>query len=162
MDRLEQITIDDLQEQLARTDERVPTQRILAAIAYKQGESKQRLARRHDVTRKTIDNWMDRFVDQPIEHAPYDEPLPGRPPELTEAERTQLFADLECPPETFGYDRHAWDPPLVARHLERTYDVAYSLRHVRRLMADADRHNDTAQQQSPSSAPEKTGTDPNP
>ena len=137
MSRLEHTSVEELHEVLAEVEQGTPTQRILAAIAYKQGDTKTQLAERHDVTWKTVDNWLNRFAEQPIEHAPYDEQRPGRPPELTDDQRTELFEDLHEAPDEFGYDRLAWFPTLVHHHLKETFGVEYSLRHIRRLMHEA-------------------------
>lgn len=137
MGRLEHVSIEELHELLSDVDESTPTERILAAIAYKQGDSKAKLAERHDVTWKTIHNWLDRFEERPIEKAPYDEHRSGRPAELTDEQRERLSEDLLASPEAFGYDRHEWFPALVHHHIEEKFGIEYSLRHVRRLMNEA-------------------------
>jgi transposase len=137
MNQLDSVSMEELHELLSEVDEGIPTQRILAAIAYKQGDSKTRLAERHDVTWKTVDNWLNRFAEQPIEQAPYDEQRSGRPPKLTEEQRDVLFEELHDSPEEFGYDRQAWFPTLVYHHVKEKFDVEYSLRHIRRLMDEA-------------------------
>lgn len=137
MSQLDSISMEELHELLSEVDEGTPTQRILAAIAYKQGDSKTQLAERHDVTWTTVDNWLNRFAEQPIEQAPYDKQRSGRPPKLTEEQRDVLFEELHDSPEEFGYDRQAWFPTLVYHHVKETFGVEYSLRHIRRLMGEA-------------------------
>lgn len=137
MGRLEHTSMEELHELLSEVDEGTPTERILAAIAYKQGDSKTRLAERHDVSWKTIQSWLNRFAEQPIEQAPYDEQRPGRPPKLTDEQQETLFDDLHDSPEAFGYDRQAWFPPLVQHHVKERFGVEYSLRHIRRLLGEA-------------------------
>ncbi|MFB6300598.1 MAG: helix-turn-helix domain-containing protein [Halobacteriales archaeon] len=66
MGRLDRISMEELHELLAEVDEGTPTQRVLAAIAYKQGDSKTRLAERHDVTWKTVHSWLNRFASSTI------------------------------------------------------------------------------------------------
>jgi transposase len=134
MERLENRTIEELHEQLGRTEGRVPTQRVLAAIGRKQGATLEELARRHGVTEKTIRNWLDRFAEQPLREAPYDGQRPGRPPKLQEQKREAFLDDLRRPPEVLGYEHEAWDPELVRHHLSEAYDVEYSRRHVYRLL----------------------------
>ena len=137
MSRLDGIEIEDLQDQLGTADGKKPVKRLLTAIAYKQGDSKERLAERHDVSLKTIYNWLDRFEEQPIEQAPYDDPRSGRPARLTDDEKDEFIADLHEPPEESGYDRQALFPLLVHQHLHEQYDAEYSLVHVRRMMREA-------------------------
>ena len=137
MSQLDSVSMEELHEILSEVDGRTPAQRILAAIAYKQGDSKTQLAERHDVTWTTVDNWLNRFAEQPIEQAPYDEQRSGRPPKLTEEQREALFKQLHESPEEFGYDRQAWFPTLVYHHVNEQFGAEYSLRHIRRLMGEA-------------------------
>lgn len=137
MGRLDHLTLEELHEQLERTEGNVPTQRVLAAIGRKQGATLDELAERHNVTEKTVRNWLDRFADQPLEDAPYDEERSGRPSKLTDEEKAEFLADLQESPEDFGYDRHAWYPVLAHHHLSEEYGVEYSLRHVYRLLEEA-------------------------
>ena len=137
MDRLDHLTLDDLHEQLEQTEGNVPTQRVLAAIGRKQGATLSELAERHNVAEKTIRNWLDRFADRPLGHAPYDEDRSGRPAKLSEEERNEFLTDLQQSPEELGYDRHSWYPVLARHHLAEIYGVEYSLRHVYRLLKEA-------------------------
>ncbi|WP_306061198.1 hypothetical protein [Natronococcus wangiae] len=73
MGRLDDITLEELQELRKQTEGEIPRERVLAAIGRKQGDTLETLAERHDVVEKTIRNWLDRFFFEPIEQAPYDE-----------------------------------------------------------------------------------------
>ena len=61
MEHLDEITVEDLQHALANVDGKKPTQRLLAAIAYKNGVPQTELADWYDVERKTIYNWLKRL-----------------------------------------------------------------------------------------------------
>jgi transposase len=135
MGRLGHVTLEALREQLKETEEKVPAQRLLTAIGRKQGDTIAELAERHDVTEKTIQNWLDRFEERPIDQAPYDEHRSGRPPKLTNEERDAFLADLHKSPSMFGYDSQTWTPELAKEHLEDRYDAEYSTRHVRRIIS---------------------------
>ncbi|WP_256029153.1 helix-turn-helix domain-containing protein [Natronomonas aquatica] len=78
MGRLDDFTIEDLHELREQTEGEIPRERVLAAIGRKQGDEISTLAERHGVVEKTIRNWLDRFENEPIEQAPYNQPLPGR------------------------------------------------------------------------------------
>lgn len=134
---LDHITYEELWDKLDEVEEGVPTRRVMAAISHKQGDSVETLAFRNNVSEQTIRNWLKRFIERSIEEAPYDEQRSGRPSKLTEDEREQLFEELNDSPESVGYDRRVWFPRLVLHHLQTTYEVDYSLRHIRRLMRDA-------------------------
>ena len=137
MVRLEDIPKEDLWHLLDDIEGSVPTQRVLAAIATKQGDSTSRLADRHNVSQQTIRNWLDRFEDRPLEDAPFDDARAGRPRKLSEEEYERLMDELRESPEEVGFDRQAWFPRLVYHHLQSEYGVEYSLRHIRRLMREA-------------------------
>lgn len=134
MGRLEDISLEELRDQLKETDAKVPAQRLLAAIGRKQDDTIATLAERHDVTEKTIQNWLDRFEDRPVDRAPFDEDRSGRPPKLSDEERDEFFADLHQPPDMYGYEGKTWTPVLAHRHLQDKYGVEYSVRHVRRML----------------------------
>lgn len=137
MGRLDNITLEDLQNQLDRTEGEVPTNRVLAAIGRKQGDTLEKLAERHSVCEKTIRNWLDRFAEQPIQQAPYDEDRSGRPTKLTDEEYDEFISDLYDSPTEVGYDRQVWFPLLAYNHLKNKFNVEYSKRHVRRMMSKA-------------------------
>lgn len=139
MGRLDDISLDELQTLRETTEGEIPRERVLAAIGRKQGDTIDRLAERHGVVAKTIRNWLDRFVEYPLERAPYDEDRPGRPAKLTGEQRSQLFDDFSNPPTEVGYDHQVWTSALAGHHIETTYDVEYTPRNVRYLMKNADR-----------------------
>jgi transposase len=138
MERLVDVTLEDLHDQLSQTDEGVPTQRVLAAIHHKLGADIDQLAEAHDVTERTIRNWLDRFAEQPIEQAPYDAPRPGGPSKLEAHQREELFETLQNPPTELGYDRQAWSPKLLLHHVKEEYSVEYTPRHARNLLDEAE------------------------
>lgn len=57
----DEISVEDLQQALDGVEGKQPTQRLLAAIAYKNGSTQTRLASWYDVPRKTIYNWLMRL-----------------------------------------------------------------------------------------------------
>ena len=113
MGRLDHITLEELHELREQTEGEIPRERVLAAIGRKQGDEIDTLAERHDVVEKTIRNWLDRFDEEPIEQAPYDEYRPGRPSKLEEEQREELFEHLQDPPTDRGYDQQAWPTKLL-------------------------------------------------
>jgi transposase len=134
---LQTVSLDELQTLLDEVDEKVPTQRVLTAMGRKLGLSTGTLSTLNDVSEQTIRNWLNRFEDQPIDQAPYDDPRSGRPPKLTDEQKAEFFADLHNSPEDIGYDRQVWFPALVYRHLKETYDIEYSPSQIYRLLHEA-------------------------
>jgi transposase len=142
MARLEHVTVEQLHGALDDVDEKRAIQRILAAISYKDGVSKQTLADRHDVSLKTIYSWMDRFSPESlggttIAQAATDADRPGRPRRLTNSQQSRLEQQLHEPPSETGIDAPAWTPALLQQHLRDTFNVEYSRPSCRRLMKEA-------------------------
>jgi len=137
MGRLDDVTLEELQELREQTRGEIPRERVLAAIGRKQGDTLERLAERHGVVEKTVRNWLDRFAHEPIEQAPYDDDRPGRPPKLDEGQRERLFEQLQHPPTELGYEQRSWSSPLLLHHVEAEYDVEYSSGHARKLLSEA-------------------------
>ena len=137
MDRLADVTMEELQELREKTEGEIPRERVLAAIGRKQGDQIDTLAERHGVVERTILYWLDRFEEEPIEQAPYDDPRSGRPSKLDDDEREQLFEDLQNPPTELGYELQAWSPKLLLTHVRDEYDVEYSKGHARKLLGKA-------------------------
>jgi transposase len=71
-------------------------------MGRKQGDQLDTLADGHGVVRRTIQNWLNRFEEQPIEQASYNAPRPGGPAKIDGEEREQLFERLQQPPFVFG------------------------------------------------------------
>jgi transposase len=137
MGRLDDFTIEDLHELREQTEGEIPRERVLAAIGRKQGDEISTLAERHGVVEKTIRNWLDRFENEPIEQAPYNQPLPGRPSKLEDDQREELFKHLQEPPTERGYEQQAWSTKLLLHHVKEKYGVEYSKGHGRKLMGKA-------------------------
>lgn len=138
MTTLERVSMEDLWELLDDVEAGVPTQRVLTAIAYKQGDSTARLAERHHVSQQTIRNWLDRFDGRPLEDAPFDAPRMGRPAKLTDEEHKQLHRALQTSPRKEGIEASKWDPSTVAQYIEEEYEIVYSSRHLHRLLHEAE------------------------
>ncbi len=137
MEHLDEITVEDLQDALDRVEGKKPTQRLLAAIAYKNGVTQTELAEWYGVERRTIYSWLKRLDADSLDEAVEDEKRPGRPRKLSEAEQQEFEHALQESPTALDYDAPAWTPALVQSHLEETYDVEYSIPSCRRLMKEA-------------------------
>jgi hypothetical protein len=62
VDRPDEISVEELQDALDNVDGKKPTQRLLAAIAYKNGVTQTELAEWYDVQRRTIYSWLEPFL----------------------------------------------------------------------------------------------------
>jgi transposase len=87
MDHLDEVTVEELQDALDNVEENKPTQRLLAAIAYKNGVTQTELAEWHDTGRRTIYSWLMRFdTDEPLEQAVSDAHRSGRKRKISESQ----------------------------------------------------------------------------
>jgi len=138
VNHLDEITVEELQDALDNVDGKKPTQRLLAAIAYKNGVTQTELAEWYDVQRRTIYNWLERLnTDESLRNAVSDDKRTGRKRKLSEQQQKEFEATVHQPPESAGIDAPAWTPALVQEFLEETYGVEYSIPSCRRLLKEA-------------------------
>lgn len=138
MDHLDDISVEELQNALGSVDGNKATQRLLAAIAYKNGVTQTELAEWYGVERRTIYSWLKRLdTDEPLEQAVTDAHRTGRKRKLSGKEYEQFKSTVHAPPEEIGYDAPAWTPALVQQYLAETYDIEYSTPSCRRLLKEA-------------------------
>jgi len=138
VNHLDEISVEELQDALDNVDEKKPTQRLLAAIAYKNGVTQTELAEWYDVQRRTIYSWLKRLdTDESLEQAVSDSKRTGRNRKLSETQQEQFEASVQEPPAEVGIDAPAWTPALVQEFLEETYGVEYSIPSCRRLLKEA-------------------------
>ncbi len=138
MDHLEAISLDELQEALENVDEKRPTQRLMTAIAYKNGITQTELAEWYGVERRTIYSWLKRLdTDDPLEEAVTDAPRSGRDSKLSSSQQQAFEQTVNGSPEAVGYAARTWSPTLVQQHLREAYDVEYSRPSCRRLLKEA-------------------------
>lgn len=160
MGRLENVTVDELQRALDQVEESKPTQRLLAAIAYKHGVSQTELAEWHGVQRRTIYSWFRRLEAEPLPEAVADDPRPGRPRKLADSQLAELRETLHEPPTAAGYGEANWSPQLLQRHLRERFDVEYSVPSCRRLLNELGLEYRRSQPQSGTDA-DSSGVSPN-
>jgi len=138
VNHLDDISIEELQDALDNVDGKKPTQRLLAAIAYKNGVTQTELAEWYDVQRRTIYSWLKRLdTDESLEQAASDDERTGRKRKLSETEQEEFEETVHNPPDESGIDAPAWTPALVQEYLEETYGVEYSIPSCRRLLKEA-------------------------
>ena len=138
MDYLDDISVEELQDALDNVDRKKPVERLLAAIAYKNGVTQTELAEWYDVQRRTIHNWLKRLdTDESLERAVSDDKRTGRKRKLSESQQKEFEETVHESPEKAGIDTPAWTPAIVQEYLEETYDVEYSIPSCRRLLKEA-------------------------
>lgn len=137
MPRLDAVSADDLRTALGSVEGKRPAMRLMAAIAIEDGVAQTTVADWLGVERKTVHNWLRRFEDQPrdLAAAAQDQPKPGRPPKLTDAQRAKLATALRNPPTAAGLDATEWSPEKLRRYLATAFEVEYSTQSCRRLLS---------------------------
>lgn len=132
-DHLDGISVKELQDALDNVDGNKPTQRLLAAIAYKNGVTQTELAAWHDTGRRTIYSWLKRLdTDESLEQAVTDDKRTGRKRKLSGSEQQNFQETVHEPPEKAGVDA----PALAQDYLEETHGVTYSIPSCRRLLKE--------------------------
>ena len=138
MDHLDELSVEELQDALDNVDGNKPTQRLLAAIAYKNGVTQTELAEWYGTGRRTIYSWLMRLdTDESLEQAVTDAKRTGRKRKLSESQQQEFEETVHESPTKVGYDAPAWTPALAQEYLEETYGVEYSIPSCRRLLKEA-------------------------
>jgi len=137
MARLENVSVEELEEALAEATGKREIKRLLVAIIYKRGPSAPMIAEWLDTREQTIYRWFDRLEEEPISQAIQDRQRSGRPSKLDDADRAEFQQAVQNPPSQAGYDEPAWTTGLAQQFLEDEFDAEYSRRHVQRLLKDA-------------------------
>jgi transposase len=137
MARLENVSVEELEAALDEATGKRETKRLLVAIIYKRGPSAPMIAEWLDTREQTIYRWFDRLEEEPIRQAVQDRHRSGRPPKLDDDDRKQFQDAVHKPPTEAGYDQPAWTTALAQQFLDDEFGVAYSRRHVQRLLKDA-------------------------
>ena len=87
MNHLDEISVEELQDALDNVDGNKPTQRLLAAIAYKNGVTQTELAEWYDVQRRTIYSLLKRLIGvESLEQAVSDDRQTGRKQRLSKSQ----------------------------------------------------------------------------
>ncbi len=138
MNHLNDISLEELQRALDNVEGKKPTQRLLAAIAYKNGVTQTELANWYGVQRRTIYSWLKRLdTDGPLEQAVSDDKRTGRNRKISDKQLKDFNEAVHNPPEQVGIDAPAWTPALAREFLKETYGVEYSIPSCRRLLKEA-------------------------
>ena len=106
MDHLDGISVEELQDALDNVEEKKPTERLLAAIAYKNGITQTELSEWYDVQRRTIYSWLKRLdTDESLEQAVSDAHRSGRKRKLSESQQEELNKPFTNRPRKSGSTR---------------------------------------------------------
>jgi len=132
------VTVEQVREQLADETDPKAIKRLTAAREYLDGLSPADIETKYGWHEQTVYGWLNRFEERGFQAALYDDERPGQDPELAEDQFDEFVETIQKPPDKAGYDEPAWTTKLAQRHLIDEYDVAYSRRHIQRLMNEAE------------------------
>jgi len=132
------VTVEQVRNQLAEETDPKAIKRLTAAREYLAGLSPAEIETKYGWHEQTVYGWLNRFEERGFEAALYDDKPPGREPELADDQFEEFAETLQDPPDKAGYDEPAWTSKLARQYLLEKFDIAYSLRHVQRLMKKAE------------------------
>jgi len=109
-------------------------QRRLKAVALKkQGRMPVEIARRLNVTRRSVRRWLHAYnCKGPAALA--SKPSPGRPSHLTPRQRRGLVKCLLKGASHYGFATDLWTSPRIALLIARRYGATYHVDAIPRLM----------------------------
>jgi transposase len=104
-----------------------------AVLGYLEGRRVVELASELDVTRGSVNRWLQWYEAMGVEGLETATP-PGPTPKLTEEQRAELAAIVEAGPLAAGYQSGVWTGPMVGDQIERRFGVRYHKHNVPRLL----------------------------
>jgi transposase len=102
-------------------------------LGYIQGKSVIALSAELDVTRGSVNRWLQWYDAQGIEGL-RPRKAPGPTPRLNEAQRVELAQTIESGPMAAGFGSGVWTGPMIAALVRDRFDVSYHNHYVPRLL----------------------------
>jgi transposase len=113
-------------------------QRAQALLWLAQRESVAEVAERLGVSRQTIYNWRDHFLDRRGQALPErlaDAPRSGRPPTALGIIDPLILAVIKEDPQELGYRSGVWTAPLLAQYLRDQHRISVCEKSVQLAIA---------------------------
>lgn len=107
--------------------------RAKAVVGYIEGQSVCSLASQLEVTRGSVNRWLQWYDTAGIAGL-RNQPRLGRAPRLSPSQRTELSNIIEAGPQPAGFCCGVWTGPMVGELIRRRYGVHYHNHHVPRLL----------------------------
>lgn len=106
-----------------------------AVLGYIEGRRVVDLAAELDVTRGSVNRWLQWYEAMGLEGLLTATP-PGPSRKLAEVQRSELTALVEAGPLAAGYPSGVWTGPMIGDLIERRFGVRYHKHNVPRLLHD--------------------------
>ena len=115
------------------TAQELERQRLIAANLMDQGLKQVDIAKALGVDDQSVRAWGRQYRAGGRD-ALLARPHPGGRSRLSAGQKQELVALLARPPQEYGYDRHLWTTPLIARLIEERFGVKYHHDYVGTLL----------------------------
>lgn len=106
-----------------------------AVLGYIEGRRVIDLAKEADVTRGSVNRWLQRYEAEGIDGL-ISRPRPGPARKLSDEQLSELAYLIEAGPLELGYTSGVWTGPMIADLIEDRFNVRYHNHHVPRLLHD--------------------------
>ncbi len=113
----------------------VTWRRAKAVMGYLAKQSVISLGRELDVTRGSINRWLQWFEAEGTEGLLPRKP-PGSAPRLNEQQRSELAAAIDAGPQASGFTSGMWTGPMVGDLIRKRFGVSFHNHSVPRLLND--------------------------
>lgn len=137
---LDGVSTEELQDALQGVEGKEPAQRLIAAIAHKNGIPEEELAEWFDVDPSKVSSWFKRLEQGPLHQYDQNAEAIDGPRKLTDDELDQLASAVDNPPEKAGYDHKTWNPGLIRRYIREQFGVEYPHGSAKRWANKAKKH----------------------
>jgi transposase len=107
--------------------------RAKAVLGYIRGKRVIAMAEELDVTRGSINRWLQWYEADGIEGLVPKKP-PGGVPRLTGEQLGELAAAVMAGPQAAGYSSGVWTGPMIGDWIRREFGVKYHNHHIPRLL----------------------------
>ncbi len=107
--------------------------RAKAVLGYLQGRSVIEMAEETDVTRGSINRWLQWFNAKGTDGL-RPRKATGPAPRLTPEQLAELTATIDAGPQSAGYTTGMWTGPMIGDWIRRKYGVRYHNHHIPRLL----------------------------
>lgn len=104
-----------------------------AVLGYLSGRRVVEIAADYDVTRGSVNRWLQWYEATGVEGLRTGKP-PGAPPKLDAAQREELAAMVDAGPLAAGFQSGVWTGPMIGALIEKRYGVQYHKHNVPRLL----------------------------
>lgn len=106
-----------------------------AVLGYIDGESVISISEQLDVTRGSVNRWLQWYNAEGIDGLRTVKPE-GRPPRLDSTQQETLIEVVEAGPQAAGFDGGVWTGPMIGELIRNEFGVQYHNHHIPRLLHD--------------------------